>query len=68
MILIEMYPCVNHFESLQRERYWCENLNATLNSVVPSRTIQEYKKIYNEQHKDHKVDQNNIIIKLKKSN
>jgi hypothetical protein len=44
MILIEMYPCVNHLESLQRERFWCEHLNATLNSVVPSRTKQEYGK------------------------
>jgi transketolase len=67
MILIEMYPCTNHLESLQRERFWCENLNATLNSVVPSRShkeyinqyivdnrenIQEYKKQYREQHKE----------------
>jgi hypothetical protein len=53
MVLIEMYPCTNHLESLQRERYWCENLNATLNSVVPSRTKQEYDKEYNVDHKDH---------------
>jgi hypothetical protein len=44
MILIEMFPCTNHLESLQRERFWCEHLNATLNSVVPSRTKQEYDK------------------------
>jgi hypothetical protein len=31
MVLIEMYPCANHLECLQRERYWCEHLNATLN-------------------------------------
>jgi hypothetical protein len=58
MVLLEMYPCVNHLESLQRERYWCENLNATLNSLVPSRTNKEYReqhieesKQYREQHK-----------------
>jgi hypothetical protein len=53
MILIEMYPCVNHLESLQRERFWCENLNATLNSVVPSRTKQEYDKDHTEHKKQY---------------
>jgi hypothetical protein len=50
MILIEMYPCTNHLESLQRERYWCEHLNATLNSLVPSRSPKEY----TFDHKEHK--------------
>jgi hypothetical protein len=54
MVLIEMFPCTNHLESLQRERYWCENLNATLNSVVPSRTKQEYDKEYTFDHKEQK--------------
>jgi hypothetical protein len=73
MILIEMYPCVNHLESLQRERFWCENLNATLNSVVPSRTKQEYDKdhtehkkqydeLYREEHIDHIKKHNNTIL------
>jgi hypothetical protein len=62
MILIEMYPCTNHLESLQRERFWCENLNATLNSVVPSRTKQEYDKEYNVDHIDHIKKRNNTVI------
>jgi hypothetical protein len=53
MILIEMYPCTNHLESSQRERYWCEHLNATLNSVVPSRTDKEYTFDHKEQKKTH---------------
>jgi hypothetical protein len=53
MILIEMYPCTNHLESLHRERYWCENLNATLNSLVPSRTKQEYDKDHTEHKKQY---------------
>jgi hypothetical protein len=53
MILIEMFPCTNHLESLQRERYWCENLNATLNSLVPSRTNKEYNLDHKEQKKQH---------------
>jgi hypothetical protein len=63
MVLIEMYPCTNHLESLQRERYWCENLNATLNSVVPSRTKQEYKKQYDINNKDHLTEQNKLYRK-----
>jgi hypothetical protein len=42
MVLIEMFLCTNHLESLQRERYWCEHLNTTLNSLVPSRSQKEY--------------------------
>jgi hypothetical protein len=56
MILIEMFPCVNHLESLQRERYWCENLNATLNSVVPSRSPKEYNIDHKEQNKQYRID------------
>jgi hypothetical protein len=63
MVLIEMYPCTNHLESLQRERYWCENLNATLNSVVPSRTRLEYKKQYDINNKDHLTEQNKLYRK-----
>jgi transcription-repair coupling factor (superfamily II helicase) len=57
MVLIEMYPCTNHLESSQRERFWCENLNATLNSMVPSRSQKEYtvdnKEHIREQHKQY---------------
>ena len=34
MILVEKYPCKDHLEALQRERYWCELLAVTLNSYV----------------------------------
>jgi hypothetical protein len=62
MILIEMYPCVNHLESLQRERYWCENLNATLNSVVPSRTKQEYDKQHFQENKEKILNHKNTVL------
>jgi hypothetical protein len=77
MILIEMYPCTTHLESLQRERYWCENLNATLNSLVPSRSQKEYtvdhklqRKQYTfdhkEQHKQYcKTNKDHIIEQMK---
>jgi uncharacterized Fe-S cluster protein YjdI len=63
MILIEMYPCTTHLESSQRERFWCENLNATLNSMVPSRTRLEYKKQYDINNKDHLTEQNKLYRK-----
>jgi hypothetical protein len=56
MVLIEMYPCANHLECLQRERYWCEHLNATLNSMVPSRTKQEYNIDHKLQRKQYTFD------------
>jgi hypothetical protein len=42
MILIEEYSCDNKLQASQRERYWLETLNATLNNRIPSRTQQEY--------------------------
>ena len=42
MILIEDYSCENKLQATQRERYWIETLNATLNCNIPSRTYQEY--------------------------
>ena len=46
---IEKFPCNNYGEASQRERYWFENLKATLNKVVPSRT----KKEWENDHKEH---------------
>ena len=46
MILVERYPCNNRLEALQRERYWCEQLCANLNSNVPSRLPKEWSEQY----------------------
>lgn len=59
MILIEKYPCNDSLEATQRERYWCEQLNATLNSYVPSRTSPEYYKanvLKIKQYREENVD------------
>ena len=40
--LIEVFPCKNRDELRQREGYWVRNLKATLNSVIPGRTLKEY--------------------------
>ena len=50
MIMIEKYPCQDHLEATKRERYWVEQLNATLNSIFPQRTSREYSQQYNLQN------------------
>jgi hypothetical protein len=42
MIQIEKYEAVDMLDSRARERYWIETLQAKLNKVIPTRTIQEY--------------------------
>ena len=52
MILIEEYSCENKQQKLQRERYWLEELKASLNGNVPGRDIKEYLKEYHETNKE----------------
>ena len=49
MVLLEKYPCNDKYELTKRERYWTEELKASLNSNVPSRTQEEYY----EEHKEY---------------
>ena len=42
MVQIEEYPCANGNEARARERYWFEQLNATLNTAYPQRNLAEY--------------------------
>jgi hypothetical protein len=52
MIMIEECLLDNIFQALAKERFWMEQLQATLNSRVPNRQQTEYNKIYREQNKD----------------
>jgi hypothetical protein len=52
MIQIEAFPCVNGNEARARERYWYEQLNATLNMVYPQRSKQECALAHYEKNKD----------------
>ena len=63
VVKLEDYPCERFEELTKRERYWFEELSATLNKQVPSRTeseyyqdnqdkIREYMKQYHEQNRD----------------
>ena len=53
MIVIEELSCENKYQAEQRERYWLEELKATLNKQVPTRTIQEYREEYREQKQEY---------------
>ena len=52
MIQIEKYEAVDMLDSRARERYWIETLKATLNQVIPTRTMQEWGKEYYQINKD----------------
>ena len=63
MIEIEKYPCLDANEARARERFWFEELNATLNGNKPNRTLEEWrddnhnkiissKKKYNDNNKE----------------
>ena len=58
LILIENYPCNNKLELEKRERYYIEELKATLNKYIPTRTDKEYyedhKAKYKKYYEDHK--------------
>ena len=43
VVKLEDYPCESYEELTRRERHWFEQLCATLNKQVPSRTDREYK-------------------------
>ena len=65
MIAIEQVNYLVKHELLVRERFHLENLKASLNKVVPSRTQQEYReahkteaKAYYEEHKTEKKESN----------
>ena len=50
--ILESGKCENKPERHKIERSWVEKLNATLNGVIPSRTLKEGKKEYYEKNKD----------------
>ena len=54
MIEIEKFPCKDSLEARARERYWCEQLNATLNSNKPYITNNELKEYFTEYYQNNK--------------
>ena len=64
MIEVEKYNALDHNDALKRERYWLEELKATLNAKTPSRPMQEYKKEYRETNKE-KIQEKDKIYREK---
>lgn len=67
IVLIENYACTSKEELNARERYWIEELKASLNNRIPTRTVKEYmdankdyfqqlRKQYEEANKDKIVE------------
>ena len=55
IIEVEKYPCNDSNEARARERYWFENLSASLNTFNPLRTKEDdilLKKLYREANKE----------------
>ena len=56
MIEIEKYNAVDKLDALKKERYFLEELKATLNKKIPSRTKKEYDKEWKEAYPEYKKE------------
>jgi predicted GIY-YIG superfamily endonuclease len=52
MVKIEDFECETKLDANTRERYWLEHYNATMNTVIPSRSDAEYYRQYRQDNKD----------------
>jgi hypothetical protein len=66
MVEIEKFPCKDSNEAIKQERYWYENLNASLNTQKPNRTMQEYCKEWEELNKEKRKLQHKVWEQLNK--
>ncbi len=71
MIMIEEYNCKSKLEAEKRERELIEELKATLNMVIPTRTQKEYKQNNREDilvsHKEYYIDNKEKIKEMYKT-
>jgi hypothetical protein len=56
MVMIEKYPCENQLEQSNRERFWKEELKATLNIAIPSRTRNEKNRAWYNNNKQRGIE------------
>lgn len=72
MIVIEEFPCETKYQAETRERYWLEELKATLNKCIPTRTMREYRETNREQileqKKEYYETNKEQILEQKKEN
>lgn len=62
MIEIEKYNAIDGYDVKKRERFWIEELKATLNMAIPTRTIKEWK----EENKEIILKQRKEYYKINK--
>jgi len=56
VVLVEEYPCDNINQACKRERHWIEELKASLNMSVPSRTQKEWCYEHREELKEYRKE------------
>lgn len=56
LVLIESFSCNNKLELEKRERFFIEDLKATLNKVIPTRTEKEYREDNKEKKKEYREE------------
>jgi hypothetical protein len=66
MLQIEAFPCANGNEARARERYWYEQLNATLNTLYPNRSQKEYNDVNKDKIKEYKKEYGKEYKKINK--
>ena len=54
MIEIEKFPCLDIEESRGREQYWYKKLNATLNTLSPTKDVENFEAYQKQYRKDNK--------------
>ena len=58
MIEVERYNAIDGYDATKRERYWIEELKATLNIQLPTRTSKEYEENRKENRKEYEKNYN----------
>ena len=66
LVLIEYYSCQNKLELEKRERYYIEELKATLNKNIPTRSKKEWQEVNKEYQKEYYLNNTDKIKEQKK--
>ena len=70
MIEVERFKAIDGDDARKKERYWIEQLRATLNSAIPGRTQKEYDEIHKEhleeKRKEWYEENKEILLKYRK--
>jgi hypothetical protein len=67
VVVIENYPCANKQELETRERYWIEQLGATLNKLIPARSKTEWRNRNHDYNKNYYIANKEAILNRTKN-